>query len=155
MTSRRPPTCQSGLGRAGGAGEVGARRGSWPKAQPKCCTVFFFYRFLFQLLPQAFIPLSQPPLLTPFYYSPVLLQQSNCSLASILFSVQKAPEKTHTHTHTEVEQRRGWGSGSGLGGRCINNACNLANCLEMAKCFSKRASYPMQNARKCRRQLLD
>lgn len=71
---------------------------------------FFFYRFLFQLLPQAFIPLSQPPLLTPFYYSPVLLQQSNCSLASILFSVQKAPEKTHTPTHTHrgrAEKREG------------------------------------------------
>lgn len=120
-----------------------------PKAQPKCCTVFF-YRFLpvsLFPLPVAFpLPLPSSPSYPPCNYSPVL-QQSNCILASILFSVQKAPEKTHIHCKgrggraEQAEHRGRW-----VGG-CINNASNFANCLEMAKCFFSRAS-ESQNATK-------
>lgn len=90
--------------------------------------------------------ITLPPSYPPCNYSPVL-QQSNCSLASILFSVQKAPEKTHIHCKGRggrAEQAEH--SGRRVGG-CINNACNFANCLEMAKCFFSRAS-ESQNATK-------
>lgn len=89
------------------------------------------------------LPPSSP---SPCNYSPVL-QQSNCSLASILFSVQKAPEKTHIHCKGRGSRAEQAEHSGRRGGGCINNACNFANCLEMAKCFFSRAS-ESQNATK-------
>lgn len=84
-------------------------------------------------------PLPTHPVTTPLC----------CSKAIAVWPPFCLAFKKHLKKHTYTAKAKGVGQ-STRGGRvrgCINNACNFANCLEMAKCFFSRAS-ESQNATK-------
>lgn len=108
----------------------------------------FFYRFLpVSLFP---LPVAFPlPLPSPLPTLPVTTPLC-CSKAIAVWPPFCLAFKKHLKKHTYTAKAEGVGQAehSGRrGGGCINNACNFANCLEMAKCFFSRAS-ESQNATK-------